>query len=116
MFKNTRLSAFLAAVLLSVTAASALVSAPAFAQTPATDAAAPAATDAAAPAVDPAAAPARAAEPGHVAGSLGTADAQCVCAGIGLVGRGRAAAATVADPPWGADGTSSGAVRGARGH
>lgn len=57
MFKNTRLSAFLAAVLLSVTAASALVSAPAFAQTPATDAAAPAATDAAAPAVDPAAAP-----------------------------------------------------------
>jgi len=58
MFKNTRLSAFLAAVLLSVTAASALVSAPAFAQTPATDAAAPAATDAAAPAVDPTAAPA----------------------------------------------------------
>ena len=59
MFKNTRLSAFLAAVLLSVTAASALVSAPAFAQaTPATDAAAPATTDAAAPAVDPAAAPA----------------------------------------------------------
>ena len=58
MFKNTRLSAFLAAVLLSVTAASALVSAPAFAQTPATDAAAPAATDAAAPAADPAAAPA----------------------------------------------------------
>ncbi|WP_218145977.1 MotA/TolQ/ExbB proton channel family protein [Massilia timonae] len=62
MFKNTRLSAFLAAVLLSVTAASALVSAPAFAQeTPATDAAAPAATDAAAPAADPAAAPADAA-------------------------------------------------------
>lgn len=59
MFKNTRLSAFLAAVLLSVTAASALVSAPVFAQaTPATDAAAPATTDAAAPAVDPAAAPA----------------------------------------------------------
>ena len=59
MFNNTRLSAFLAAVLLSVTAASALVSAPAFAQaTPATDAAAPATTDAAAPAVDPAAAPA----------------------------------------------------------
>ncbi|MGF6275380.1 biopolymer transport protein ExbB [Massilia sp. UYP11] len=56
------MSAFLAAVLLSVTAASALVSAPAFAQeTPATDAAAPAATDAAAPAVDPAAAPADAA-------------------------------------------------------
>jgi biopolymer transport protein ExbB len=62
MFKNTRLSAFLAAVLLSVTAASALVSAPAFAQeTPATDAAAPAATDAAAPAADAAAAPADAA-------------------------------------------------------
>jgi biopolymer transport protein ExbB len=62
MFKNTRLSAFLAAVLLSVTAASALVSAPAFAQeTPAADATAPAATDAAAPAVDPAAAPADAA-------------------------------------------------------
>jgi biopolymer transport protein ExbB len=59
MFKNTRLSAFLAAVLFSVSAASALVSAPAFAQeTPATDAAAPAATDAAAPAADAAAAPA----------------------------------------------------------
>ena len=64
MFKNTRLSAMLAAVLFSVTAASALVSAPAFAdapvagaEAPAADAAAPAA-DAAAPAVDAAAAPA----------------------------------------------------------
>ena len=35
MFKNTRLSAMLAAVLFSVTAASALVSAPAFADAPA---------------------------------------------------------------------------------
>ncbi len=58
MFKNTRLSAVLAAVLFSVTAASALVSAPAFADAPA--AAAPAAAApadaAAAPAVDAAAA------------------------------------------------------------
>ncbi|WP_323140434.1 MotA/TolQ/ExbB proton channel family protein [Massilia phyllosphaerae] len=63
MFKNTRLSALLAAVLFSVTAASALVSAPAVAQdqaaasapaAPAADAAAPAA----APATDAAAAPA----------------------------------------------------------
>lgn len=72
MFKNTRLSAVLAAVLFSVTAASALVSAPAFADAPAAaapaaaapaDAAAPAAApaaDAAAPAAD-AAAPAAAA-------------------------------------------------------
>lgn len=61
MFKNTRLSAFLAAVLLSVTAASALVSGPAFAQeTPATDAA-PVATDAAAPAAEADAAPTEAA-------------------------------------------------------
>ncbi|WP_208296814.1 MotA/TolQ/ExbB proton channel family protein [Massilia sp. CCM 8734] len=52
MFKNTRLSAALAAVLFSVTAASALVSAPAFADAPA-PAAAPAA-DAAAPAPAPA--------------------------------------------------------------
>ncbi|WP_223164848.1 MotA/TolQ/ExbB proton channel family protein [Massilia mucilaginosa] len=52
MFKNTRLSAALAAVLFSVTAASALVSAPAFADAPA-PAAAPAA-DAAAPAAAPA--------------------------------------------------------------
>lgn len=65
MFKNTRLSAMLAAVLFSVTAAGALVSAPAFADAPAapaTEAAAPAAdaaapaADAAAPAVDAAAA------------------------------------------------------------
>jgi biopolymer transport protein ExbB len=60
MFKNTRLSAILAAVLFSVTAASALVSAPAFADAPA--AAAPAASapadTAAAPAADAAAAPA----------------------------------------------------------
>jgi biopolymer transport protein ExbB len=57
MFKNTRLSAVLAAVLFSVTAAAALVSAPAFADAPkaADTAAAPAAT---APAADPAAAPA----------------------------------------------------------
>ncbi|WP_229510658.1 MULTISPECIES: MotA/TolQ/ExbB proton channel family protein [unclassified Massilia] len=58
MFKNTRLSAVLAAVLFSVTAASALVSAPAFADAPA--AAAPAAAApadaAAAPAADAAAA------------------------------------------------------------
>ena len=55
MFKNTRLSAVLAAVLFSVTAASALVSAPAFADAPAPAASAPAA------AADPAAAPADAA-------------------------------------------------------
>ncbi|WEF33159.1 MotA/TolQ/ExbB proton channel family protein [Pseudoduganella chitinolytica] len=55
MFKNTRLSAVLAAVLFSVTAASALVSAPALADAPA-----PAAAEApaAAPAADAAAAPA----------------------------------------------------------
>jgi biopolymer transport protein ExbB len=65
MFKNTRLSAVLAAVLFSVTAAAALVSAPAFADAPkAADAAAapaasaPAADAAAAPAADAAAAPA----------------------------------------------------------
>ncbi|AKU24220.1 MotA/TolQ/ExbB proton channel family protein [Massilia sp. MB5] len=62
MFKNTRLSAVLAAVLFSVTAASALVSAPAFADAPASAAAAaPAAAPAdtaAAPAADAAAAPA----------------------------------------------------------
>jgi biopolymer transport protein ExbB len=62
MFKNTRLSAILAAVLFSVTAASALVSAPAFADAPASAAAsapaAPAADAAAAPAADAAAAPA----------------------------------------------------------
>ena len=72
MFKNTRLSAVLAAVLLSITAASALVSAPAFAHASAATApaaAAPAdaaaaaapAVDAAAPAAEGAAAPAAAA-------------------------------------------------------
>ncbi|MDN4052582.1 MotA/TolQ/ExbB proton channel family protein [Massilia sp. YIM B02763] len=50
MFKNTRLSAMLAAVLFSVTAASALVSAPAFAQDQAAAPAASAPADAAAPA------------------------------------------------------------------
>ncbi len=55
MFKNTRLSAVLAAVLFSVTAATALVSAPAFAEdAPAAAASAPAAApaDAAAPAAE----------------------------------------------------------------
>jgi biopolymer transport protein ExbB len=74
MFKNTRLSAVLAAVLFSVTAATALVSAPAFADAPASAASAPAAAPAdaaaapapaadaaAAPAADAAAAPAKAA-------------------------------------------------------
>ena len=75
MFKNTRLSAFFAAVLLSVTATTALVAAPAFADAPASAAAsapaadaapapAPVAADAAAPAAD-AAAPAPAAAGGH---------------------------------------------------
>jgi len=73
MFKNTRLSAVLAAVLFSLTAASALVSAPAFADAPkaadapaattAAPAADAAATPAAAPAADAAAAPAPAAAP-----------------------------------------------------
>jgi biopolymer transport protein ExbB len=70
MFKNTRLSAVLAAVLFSVTAAAALVSAPAFADAPkaaeaaaAPAASAPAADAAAAPAAD-AAAPAAAVAPG----------------------------------------------------
>lgn len=64
MFKNTRLSAVLAAVLFSITAATSLVSAPAFADAPApaaapaADAAAAPAADAAAPAADAAAAPA----------------------------------------------------------
>ncbi|WP_217270536.1 MotA/TolQ/ExbB proton channel family protein [Janthinobacterium psychrotolerans] len=60
MFKNTRLSAFFAAVLLSVTATTALVAAPAFADAPAPAASAPAADAAAAPApaADAAAAPA----------------------------------------------------------
>ena len=63
MFKNTRLSAVLAAVLFSVTAAVALVSAPAFADAPkaATETAAPAA---AAPAAADAAAPAAATHAG----------------------------------------------------
>ncbi|WP_343729039.1 MotA/TolQ/ExbB proton channel family protein [Duganella sp.] len=55
MFKNTRLSAVLAAVLFSVTAATALVSAPAFAQEQASAAASAPAADAAAPAPAPAA-------------------------------------------------------------
>jgi biopolymer transport protein ExbB len=59
MFKNTRLSAVLAAVLFSVTAATALVSAPAMADAPAPAASAPA-DAAAAPAADAAAAPAAA--------------------------------------------------------
>ena len=69
MFKNTRLSAFFAAVLLSVTATTALVAAPAFADAPASAAAsapaadaapaAPVAADAAAPAAADAAAPAK---------------------------------------------------------
>jgi biopolymer transport protein ExbB len=70
MFKNTRLSAVLAAVLFSVTAAAALVAAPAFAEAPSAAAtAAPAASapaDAAAPTAAPAAdaaAPAAAAAP-----------------------------------------------------
>ena len=59
MFKNTRLSAVMAAVLFSVTATAALVSAPAFADAPASAAAtAPAATAPAADAAAPAAAPA----------------------------------------------------------
>ncbi|MGZ5202720.1 MAG: MotA/TolQ/ExbB proton channel family protein, partial [Telluria sp.] len=57
MFKNTRLSALLAAVLFSVSAASALVSAPAYADAPAASAPAAAAS---APAADAAAAPAAA--------------------------------------------------------
>lgn len=72
MFKNTRLSAFFAAVLLSVTATTALVAAPAFADAPASAAAsapaadaapAPVAADAAAPAADAAAPAADAAAP-----------------------------------------------------
>src|SRR5450830_1334998 len=68
MFKNTRLSAVLAAVLFSVTAASALVSAPAFADAPkaADAAAAPAAS---APAADAAAAPAASAPAAAPAGA-----------------------------------------------
>jgi biopolymer transport protein ExbB len=70
MFKNTRLSAVLAAVLFSVTAATALVSAPAMADAPAAAASAPAAAPAdaaAAPAADAVAAPAEAAAPAPAA-------------------------------------------------
>ncbi|WP_338765966.1 MotA/TolQ/ExbB proton channel family protein [Massilia sp. METH4] len=79
MFKNTRLSAVLAAVLFSVTAASALVSAPAMADAPAAaaadaPAAAPAADAAAAPAADAAApAAADAAAPAAAEGAHGGA-------------------------------------------
>ena len=63
MFKNTRLSAVLAAVLFSVTAATALVSAPAFAQEQASAAASAPAAEASAPApAADAAAPAPAAD------------------------------------------------------
>lgn len=70
MFKNTRLSAVLAAVLFSVTAASALVSAPAFADAPkeAAPAAAAPADAAAAPAAPAADAAAPAAAPAAAAG------------------------------------------------
>lgn len=63
MFKNTRLSAVLAAVLFSVTAATALVSAPAMADAPASAAASAPAEAAAAPAADAAAPAADAAAP-----------------------------------------------------
>lgn len=73
MFKNTRLSAVMAAVLFSVSAAAALVSTPAFADAPAAtapaaDAAAAPAADAAAPAADAAAPAADAAAPVDAAG------------------------------------------------
>ncbi|WP_181259201.1 MotA/TolQ/ExbB proton channel family protein [Pseudoduganella armeniaca] len=72
MFKNTRLSAVLAAVLFSVTAATALVSAPALADAPA-----PAAADApaAAPAADAAAAPAAPAGEAAAAAPAATGEA-----------------------------------------
>jgi biopolymer transport protein ExbB len=73
MFKNTRLSAVLAAVLFSVTAAGALVSTPAFADAPASAAATAPAADAApaaAPAADAAATPAAA--PAAPAAAAGT--------------------------------------------
>lgn len=74
MFKNTRLSALLAAVLFSVTA----VSAPAFADAPAPAAAeAPAATDAAAAPADAAAAPAA----GEVAAPVDAAAAEAAAPG-----------------------------------
>ncbi|MFN3789788.1 MotA/TolQ/ExbB proton channel family protein [Massilia sp.] len=74
MFKNTRLSAMLAAVLFSVMTASALVSAPAFADAPAAGATAPAA-DAAAPAADAAAPAADAAATDAAAAPAGDAAA-----------------------------------------
>ncbi|WP_206085911.1 MotA/TolQ/ExbB proton channel family protein [Massilia polaris] len=83
MFKNTRLSAMLAAVLFSLTAAGALVSAPAFADAPAApaaEAAAPAA-DAAAPAADAAAPAADAAAPAADAAAAEAAPAGDVAAG-----------------------------------
>ncbi|WP_426103252.1 MotA/TolQ/ExbB proton channel family protein [Massilia sp. TSP1-1-2] len=70
MFKNTRLSAVLAAVLFSVTAASALVSAPAFADAPAPAASAPAAA-----ATDPMAAPAAAPAAADAAPAVAPAEA-----------------------------------------
>lgn len=85
MFKNTRLSAVLAAVLFSVTAASALVSAPAMADAPA-----PAAADApAAPAADAAAAPAAdaAAAPAADAAAAPAADAAADAGGHGAAGK-----------------------------
>ena len=67
MFKNTRLSAVLAAVLFSITAAAALVSTPAFAADVPASAAAVAAPAASAPAADAAAAAPAAAADGAVA-------------------------------------------------
>ncbi len=69
MFKNTRLSAVLAAVLLSLSAATALVSAPAFAQEPA--ASAPAASAPAADAAAPAAPAVKAGEQEEVKNPYG---------------------------------------------
>ena len=76
MFKNTRLSAFFAAVLLSVTATTALVAAPAFADAPASAAASAPAADAApaAPAADAAAPAADAAAPAADAAAPKTED------------------------------------------
>jgi biopolymer transport protein ExbB len=76
MFKNTRLSAMLAAVLFSVTAAGALVSAPAFADAPAAPAA-----EAAAPAADAAAPAADAAAPAADAAAAEAAPADAVAPG-----------------------------------
>jgi biopolymer transport protein ExbB len=83
MFKNTRLSAVLAAVLFSVTAASALVSAPAFADAPAPAAAAAPAADAAAPAADAAAPAADAAAPAADAAAAAPADAAAPAVAVG---------------------------------